>query len=265
MPNTLDHPTATLFPFARTALMGAAALLAASATWAQQRPAESAGSSWSLGVLASTETSPYQGADDKRRVLPLVAFENQYVRWTGPVLDVKLPSYGAVSFALRTRYEDAGYEAADSATVAGMAERKSSIWLGARAEWQHTLGQLSAEWLADAANHSGGQQIRLVAEKPLSHGRLVLAPRVGLIWQDRDYVDYYFGVRSGEATAGRAAYTGKATVNTELGLRAIYGLDNKQSVFMDLHVTALGSAIKNSPLVDRSSVAGVRLGYAYRF
>ncbi len=73
------------------------------------------------------------------------------------------------------------------------------------------------------------------------------------------------GVRSSEATAGRAAYASKATTNTELGARVIYGLDAQQSVFMDLHVTALGSAIKNSPLVDRSSVAGVRLGYAYRF
>lgn len=265
MPHTPARRAPAFSPASRTALIGAAALLAASATWAQQRPAESAASSWSLGVFASTETSPYQGADDKRRLLPLVAFENQYVRWTGPVLDVKLPSSGAVSFALRARYEDTGYEASDSTTLAGMAERKSSIWLGARADWQHTLGQLSAEWLADAADHSGGQQVRLVAEKPLSYGRWLLAPRVALVWQDRDYVDYYFGVKSGEATAGRAAYTGKATVNTELGLRTIYGLDAQQSVFIDLHVTALGSAIKNSPLVDRSSVAGVRVGYAYRF
>jgi MipA family protein len=261
-PNQHASPSALSF---RAALIFATALVTAPATWAQERLAEQAASSWSLGVLASTETSPYQGADDNRRLLPLVAFENQYVRWTGPVLDVKLPSSGALSFALRARYEDAGYEASDSATLAGMAERKSSIWLGARASWQHTLGQLSAEWLADAASHSGGQQLRLVAEKPLSYGRLVLAPRVALVWQDRDYVDYYFGVRNGEATAARAAYAGKATTNTELGLRAIYGLDAQQSVFMDLHVTALGSAIKNSPLVDRSSIAGVRLGYAYRF
>ena len=265
MPPTPARFASSISPALRTALLCAAALMAAPATWAQERPAERAASGWSLGVFASTETSPYRGADDKRRLLPLAAFENQYLRWAGPVLDLKLPSSGAVSFALRARYEDAGYEASDSPTLAGMAERKSSIWLGAKAHWRHTLGQLSAEWLADAANHSGGQQIRLVAEKPLVHGRLLLAPRVALVWQDRDHVDYYFGVRNSEATAGRAAYAGKASTNTELGVRAMYGLDAQQSVFMDLQVTALGSAIKNSPLVDRSSVAGMRLGYAYRF
>ncbi len=60
-------------------------------------------------MLASTKALPHQRADDNRRLLPLVAFENQCVRWTRPVLRLKLPSSGAVSFALRGRYEDAGY------------------------------------------------------------------------------------------------------------------------------------------------------------
>ncbi|AOW14386.1 hypothetical protein LPB72_03390 [Hydrogenophaga crassostreae] len=251
--------------FTRSALVCTAALLTASATWAQERPAERPASSWSTGVFIGTETSPYDGADDNRRYLPLLGFENRYVRWAGPVLDLKLPSSGAVSYALRARYFDAGYKASDSVTFAGMDARKSSIWLGAKAEWQHPLGQLSTEWLTDAASHSGGQQIRLVAEKPLRLGRLALAPRVALVWQDRDYVDYYFGVRPDEATAARAAYAPKASFNTELGLRAFYGLTQQQSVFVDVHVTALGAPIKDSPLVSRSSVAGVRLGYVFGF
>ncbi|WP_168708531.1 MipA/OmpV family protein [Hydrogenophaga sp. PAMC20947] len=268
MNSCLDHsdkPDSPLAWCASGAILFGATLLGASATWAQERPAEPPASSWSAGAFASTETSPYRGADDTRRWLPLVAFENAYVRWAGPMLDIKLPSTGAVSFALRARYTDAGYKASDSVSLAGMVERKSSIWLGAKAEWQHDFGQLSAEWLADAANHSGGQQIKLTAEKPMGFGRLRLAPRVALLWQDSDQVDYYFGVRSSEARTGRSAYAGQSTVNTELGLRAFYGLDRQQSLFMDLHATALGAAIKDSPLVDRSWVSGLRLGYAYRF
>lgn len=249
----------------RSVLVCTAALLTASASWAQERPAEPAASSWSTGVFIGTETSPYKGADDNRRYLPLLGLENRYVRWAGPVLDLKLPSSGAISYALRARYFDAGYKASDSATFSGMAARKSSIWLGATAEWQHPLGQLSAEWLTDATNHSGGQQVRLVAEKPMRFGRLALAPRVALVWQDRDYVDYYFGVKNSEATAVRAAYAPKASLNTEVGLRAFYGLTQQQSVFVDVHATALGAPIKDSPLVSRSSVAGMRLGYVYGF
>ncbi|WP_375214447.1 MipA/OmpV family protein [Aquabacterium sp.] len=36
-------------------------------------------------------------------------------------------------------------------------------------------------------------------------------------------------------------------------------------LFADVSATALGSAIKSSPLVDRSTLPGVRLGWLYRF
>jgi MipA family protein len=263
MHNPLQNflPSLSRHARARRLVAGVAALMVSSAGWAQEAPA----SSWSLGVLASSATSPYRGADDNRRLLPLLAFENAHVRWAGPVLDLKLPSAGALSFALRARYEDAGYKASDSPTLAGMADRKSSIWLGAQTAWQHPLAQLSAEWLADAAHHSGGQQIKLAAEKPMRSGRMAWVPRVALVWQDSDTVNYHFGVRSGEATTGRAAYAAGSALNTEVGMRVLYGLTQQQSVFLDLHVTALGSAIKDSPLVDRSTVSGLRLGYAYRF
>jgi outer membrane protein len=242
----------------------AAGLLCTTATWAQERPAATS-SSWSLGAFGSSETSPYLGADNRNRLLPWLAFDNAYLRVAGPMVDLKLPSAGPVSYALVARYADTGYEASESAALSGMAERKSSIWLGAKADWRHPFGQISAQWLADAANHSGGQQLRLVAEKPMRWGSLGLAPRVGLVWQDREFVDYYFGVRDSEARTGRAAYAGKAALNAELGLRAIYSLTAQQSVFLDLSATGLGASIKNSPLVDRNWVSGLRLGYTYRF
>lgn len=247
-----------------TAHLLAIGLLCTGTVFAQERPADS-DSSWSLGAFGSTETSPYKGVDSNQRFLPLVAFDNAYVRVAGPMIDLKLPSTGAVSYALIARYADAGYKGSDSSTLTGMGERKSSIWLGAKADWRLPIALLSAQWVGDASNHSGGQQLRLVAEKPMGWGGLRLAPRVGLVWQDRDYVDYYFGVRSAEAGPGRAAYAGKSAVNAELGLRAIYGFTAEQSVFMDVSATGLGASIKRSPLVGRNWVTGLRLGYAYRF
>jgi outer membrane protein len=246
------------------ALLLVTCLLPATATWAQARP-DTPASNWSLGVLGSTETSPYRGADSQQRLLPLLGFENAYVRVTGPMIDLKLPSTGPVSYALIARYTDTGYEASDSSALKGMGERKSSIWLGAKADWRLPMALLSAQWMGDAGGHSGGQQLRLVAEKPMGWGGLRLAPRVGLVWQDRDYVDYYFGVRNAEAGPGRAAYAGKSALNAELGLRAIYGFTAEQSVFMDVSAIGLGSAIQSSPLVGRNWATGLRLGYAYRF
>ncbi|MEX1166965.1 MAG: MipA/OmpV family protein [Hydrogenophaga sp.] len=251
---------------ALTALV-TAALWGCSAAWAQERgrPAQPTLPSWSVGVFASTETSPYRGADNDNRLLPVLAFENRYVRLAGPMIDFKLPSAGAMTYSLRARYSLEGYEASDSASLAVMAERKGGIWLGAKADWRLPLATLSTEWMGDANGRSGGHQIGLIAEKTLRMGGVILAPRAALRWQDSNYVDYYFGVRNNETSPGRAAYAGKSGVNTELGLRAIYAFSSQQSVFMDVQTTALSSAVTKSPLVDRNWVSALRLGYAYRF
>lgn len=89
----------------------------------------------------------------------MLSFENRYVRVLGPSLDLKLPSAGPVSLALRARYSDQGYKASDAAELEGMDERKGGLWLGARADWRLPFAQLSAEWQGDANGRSDGQQM----------------------------------------------------------------------------------------------------------
>lgn len=232
---------------------------------ADEQPNEDRGPQWGLGLGVSSETSPYQGVDAETKVLPMVSFENRYVRVLGPSLDLKLPSAGPVSLALRARYSDQGYKASDAAELQGMDERKGGLWLGARADWRLPFAQLSAEWQGDANGRSDGQQIKFEASRRVQVGAVNLKPRLALVWQDRSYVDYYYGVRAAESRAGRASYVGSDTVNTELGLQLNLPLAPGHSVFMDLSHTFLGSAIKDSPLVGRSGVSAVRVAYVYRF
>lgn len=220
---------------------------------------------WGAGLLLSAETQPYKGMDNTLKVLPALQFENRWVRLFGPVLDVKLHEAADSQLALRLRYSDTGYKASDSAFLAGMAERKSGLWLGAKGEWRNGLGQLTGEWMADASNHSKGQQLKLVLETMQHLGPVALVPRLGLVWQDKKHVDYHFGVSEAEARSGRPAYAGAATLNTELGVRLLARLAPQQSVFLDLSATALGSGITDSPLVGRNTVSALRLGYLYRF
>jgi MipA family protein len=242
---------------------------ASAGAWAdtptQPAPAAAATTHWGAGLLVSGEVSPYRGVGNQWKVWPLLQFENARVRLAGPSLDLKLHDQGALALALRARYADTGYEASDSASLAGMAERKNSIWLGAKVDWRDPAVQLSAEWLADASGHSKGQQLKLVAEHAMQVGVVGVVPRLGMVWQDRKYVDYHFGVSATEALAGRPAYAGKAALSTEVGVRVLHRLAPQQSVFMDLSATALGSSIKDSPLVDRSWVSALRVGYVYSF
>lgn len=221
--------------------------------------------SWAVGVAAFTDFKPYRGVERRTRVWPLLAFENRWVRVLGPGLEFKLGRSGPLSYGLTLAYAGDGYEADDSPALAGMAERKAGAWLGGRASWQADWARLSADWSADVSGHSKGQKLRLGVERRVQMGPLGLTPRVTATWLDSKQVAYYYGVDAAEVRADRAAYRPGSTVNTEIGLRMDYGLAPQQTLFADVGLVSLGSAIQDSPLVDRRRLPEVRLGYLYRF
>lgn len=252
-------------PAARPLLAAAFSALCLQAAHADEPATTDSASQWGLGIGAGVERKAYRDMDNDNSVLPLLFFENRWISVRGPSLDLKLPAAGPVTFSLRARYSGDGYETGDSPVFDGMAERKDGIWLGGAATWRNDIATVSAELLGDASGNSKGQKFRLSAERGFRYGSFEFAPRLAATWVDRQYVGYYYGVNASEARAGRAAYEGKATANLEAGLRTSYALAPRQSLFLDVSVTALGSAIKDSPLVDKSSQTGLRVGYIYRF
>jgi len=250
----------------RSALLAAAALAGALGLNPVARAQFTEPSTWGVGLGVSVKRQAYTGIGNSTTVIPVLSYETRWVRFAGPVLDLKLPTSGQLALGLRVRYafED-GYEQGDAPVLAGMAERKAGLWLGATALWRSDIADLSAEWLADASGQSDGRRLRLMAERSFRQGAFQLVPRLALHWHDRKSVDYYYGVRAGEATLGRARYEGRSAINTELGLRTSYAITASQGLYLDLSATHLGSAIQDSPLVDRSAERAVRLGYLYRF
>lgn len=135
-----------------------------------------------------------------------------------------------------------------------------------RAEWENEFVNVSAAWTADASGHSKGRKFSLGFEKEWHLGQhAMVIPYVTAHWLDKKYVDYYYGVRAAEVTAGRAAYVGKSGVNVDIGLRTMYQFDQHHSMLLDVSITRLAKQIKTSPLVDRSSTSQVILGYMYSF
>ncbi|HVK56597.1 MAG TPA: MipA/OmpV family protein [Burkholderiales bacterium] len=227
--------------------------------------------SWSLGLGGMSRQKPYAGIDRENKAIPLLQLENKYVHIFGPVIELKLPSLDIsdsqkLNFSIVGKYDGSGHEADDAPILDGMSKRKGGFWAGAKMEWSSDLVDVSAEWLADASGNSKGQRFNLGLERTWRFGRhMMLTPRVGASWQDKKYVDYYFGVRDDEARIDRPAYEGKSGVNAEVGARGIYMFDKRHSVLLDVEVSSLPKEIKDSPLVDRSTENRVFFGYLYRF
>lgn len=252
----------------------AGALAVPLAALAQQPPGDGGdeGSSWGLGLAIGSSQSAYKGMDRDTVGMPMVSYENQYVKLSGPTVELKLPGY-ALSDTQRLHFglvanlfDGSGYEASDSLALAGMAERKSSVWVGARMEWENDLADVSLEAVGDASSNSKGTRVTLgLGRKWMLSPRLLLIPQVGVEWVDKKYVDYYYGVRGDEVRADRAAYVGTATVNPEVSLTGLYFFDKQHSLMLNVGVKSLGKGIKNSSIVDRSSENHVMVGYKYSF
>jgi len=232
---------------------------------AQEREFQRGESQWGIGLGVDVHQEPYRGVDNDTQGIPLIYFENHWVRVLGPGVELKLPSAGPVSFRLKARYANDGFEASDSPYLNGMSEREDGFWVGGEAIWRTPFVNLSAELMADASSHSEGRQFKLQLDRRFTMGQFGFTPRLAATHLDREYVGYYYGVNTSEATAGRPRYEGDATVNVELGFRVDYRLSSQQNLFLDLRSTRLGDEIRDSPLVDRSRQTGLRVGYLYRF
>jgi len=258
-PVTHPHRPASLSsaPFLAALLL----MTAASSARAEDTPP----SGWGIGIGAGVQTRPYKDIGTETRVLPILSYENRWVRIAGLGVDFKLGSAGPVSFALGARYALNGYSADDAPILNGMEDRKGGLWLGPSAVWRNGIADLSAEVLGDVSGHSKGTQFRLALDRSFNSGAFRFTPRIAAIWRDKKYNDYYYGVRLGEVRADRPFYEGTASTDIEIGLRSAYALSRQHALFLDLSATSFGKGVKDSPLVDRSSQSAVRLGYLYRF
>lgn len=222
-------------------------------------------SAWALGGGVSVVQKGYRDIDRDVLAMPLISYESKWISASVPTLDVKTLSSDSLSLRLRTRYTRDGYEADDSPFLAGMADRKGSIWIGGAMLWRPQFANLSAEVLGDASGHSKGARAKLQLDRRFGFGAFGVTPRLGAEWVDSKYVDYYYGVRASEARAWRRAYQGDSAANIEAGVRLDYSFARRHTMFLDVRTTQFGSAIKHSPLVDQSGQTGVSLGYIYRF
>jgi len=243
-----------------------ALLLAPQLSMAQQQPQDASATPWALGLGVATSQRPYAGASSKTLPFPFVSYENDWFRIAGFGADLKLGSAGPLTFALRAKYSlGDGYKSGDAPILAGMQDRKGSLWLGPAVQWKTDIAKLSFEVLADTLGKSKGIEAKFGAEHDFRVGSFLLTPHAAAEFVDKKYVEYYYGVTAAEATANRPAYEGKSTVNLEAGLRAAFMIDRANSVFVDGGAKALGKGITDSPLVDRKVTAAFAAGYIHRF
>jgi outer membrane protein len=249
----------------KKSLIACALLLASTPALAQpaegERPAQPR---WTFGVLAADRDAPYVGLDEGLLVVPLVRFEGERAYLRGLRGGWRLRETAGHELSLFGQARLDGFDADDSAFLAGMADRKFSLDLGVASTWTiEKVGAFEVAVSADALDRSGGYEASLSWNGLFRAGGFTFIPGVSARWQSDDIIDYYYGVRTGEALPGRAAYRGESALTPDVSLLMQRRLSPRWTLFARASHAWLPSGISNSPIVDRDANTSLLLGLGY--
>lgn len=211
------------------------------------------------GLLVSSK--PYEGVDSKIYPIPMFGYEGErlYLRGVGGGYRLFHIGGWSVGPVLQPRFD--GYEEDDSHELAGMDDRDLTLDGGVGLTWRAGWGLIGASWVTDLFGKHDGQEVELSYTAVLSRFGCDFIPSVGLRYKTDKLVDYYYGVKTDEARAGRPAYEADDATDPFVRLAVRRKLAGKWSLLGALQYEWFDSEIKDSPIVDQSQdvsfVAGV--------
>lgn len=145
----------------------------------------------------------------------------------------------------------------------GMAGRKKSLFAGVLGKWKNFSMILSGD-LGDKSGGLHGQTS--YNEVFVVTNELLFRTSVFLEWHDRQFTNYYYGVRPDEVTPERAAYRPGQYVNPGMGFISIYKLNEDFTLYSGVNIKYVPEKIRNSPTVNEDNLeAGAFLGLNYHW
>ncbi len=251
----------------RWPVLALAALLAAGQAHAQA--SDPARTRYSIGAVLAMDQEGYRDVGTDTLLVPTLSVQNKWVSLSGPQLDLRLVGDAQRSWWLgpRVEYRFDGYKASDGAVFNGMADRKGGLYYGVAGSFD--LGhrfELAMDYVTAAQRQAGferGAVGSLSLRRAHQSGPWVLVPRFGVTYQSRSYVDYHYGVRLGEATATRPAYTGEGGWSPTLGLQVLYRASPRHVLFGNVSYQRHAKAVRDSPLMEASGKPQLVFGYQF--
>ena len=158
-----------------------------------------------------------------------------------------------------------GFDDADSTVFSGMKKRDNSVDLGLAMDYKLGSGSLGASLMGDVSSTHKGYLLDINYSQGVALLSGFFKPSIGLAMQSSDYTDYYYGVRTNEATATRKAYSADSAINPYIKYSYRYPINDNMMLLQGANVTKLDTQINDSPLVDRNNTWSTFVGVSYTF
>ena len=228
-------------------------------------PAAAWAGEWGIGPAVATYQPPQAGLEREVLGVPYITYQGEHLGIDLGTVTWSLHDSPAFTMALQGEVRVDGYEPGDSDALAGMAERKPSFDAGMGFNHSAAWGVLDLVLLTDITGTHDGFEARATYQHPFMIDRWLLAPAIGMKWQDASLVDYYYGVRADEAGVGRPAYAGDDAANFFAEMSVGYVFSERIDIMVTLEAIRFDDSISNSPVVDRRNQTSIITALLYKF
>jgi outer membrane protein len=227
------------------------------------------GGELSLGIGLRGEQSIYRDTDAEYQLVPFLRYENgpfELRAWDG--IEALLRVWGTEAYAIgllgTVDFKD-GYDPDDSDFMDGMDELDTLYSIGLELNAAVAGADVSLSFLQEVSSEHDGQEVELAVQYPWTMLGLDWRPELSVTWMSEKMVDYFYGVTTREARANRPAYDPGSSYEFGAELMIQRSLVGGLSLVGIGEVTAFGSEITDSPLVEEDyEIEGV-LGVMYSF
>lgn len=218
-----------------------------------------------LGGGAVAAPSPYRGVASNVTAIPFINLNRGRFYLRGIQAGWRLTDRQGTTLAAVVQPQLQSYSPNESPALAGMDHRQWSVDGGLQLSHRAGRWQLSLRAVHDLLGRHQGLLGSAGVSYDLGTPKLSVAPGLGVEWEGADFVDYYYGVRPGEARSGRPGYDGRAAANPYAALRVRYSFNRHWGVFTYLRHSWLDEAITDSPIVGKSTVYSGVAAVTYSF
>jgi outer membrane protein len=126
-------------------------------------------------------------------------------------------------------------------------------------------GRLTVAGFHDVSGTHNGFSVDAEFAYPWYHARWAVEPTILLRYKSAALNDYYWGVRTAEASSALPAYVVSSGLNWQLGARASYYLSSHLRLAASVNYERLNGSAAGSPLVRDPEVVAFFAGLAYQF
>jgi len=173
-----------------------------------------------VGLGVAFATNPFKGVDDELMPFPEITYQNGnfYIDFSG--IGYTVYSTDNCDITLLGSWRSAPYDSDDSSFLTGMEKRNFVVEAGVAATMETFIGDIGVVAMSDVTNNHQGQIVTVQYSVPFGYDSWVIEPAIGVNWQTKKMIGYYYGVRQSEVRDDRAFYDGKSDFSPYIALNS---------------------------------------------